>query len=157
MNAGAAEKTEHDLGVWLSERGFVALPLSVSGVGHFHLAGKLNGAPVEVLVDTGAASTVVDMDFARALRIALVPMEHKGGGAGNAMLDLYRMNDAQLGIGDMNLVIAGLIATDFSNIRRALSARGVTAPQVVLGADFLRAHAAVIDYATARLYVRQSY
>lgn len=155
MNAGTVEKIEHDLGAWLGERGFTALPLSVSGVGHFHLAGHLNGVPVEVLVDTGAASTVVDMDFARGLHIALVPMEHKGGGAGSATLDLYRMQNAQLHLGDMNLTASGLVAIDFSNIRRALASKGVKAPQVVLGADFLRRHAAIIDYATARLYARQ--
>jgi len=155
MNAGSVERTIRDLDVWLRDRGFLAISLSVSRVGHFHLTGQLNGAPVEVLVDTGAARTVVDMDFARRAQIALVPMEHKGGGAGSAALDLYCMRDAQLVLEDTSLATSELIATDFTNIHRALAAKGVEAPQVVLGADFLRTHAAIIDYATARLYVTQ--
>ena len=46
---------------FLTARGYLRVPLTRSGVGHFHTAGTLNGRPVEVLVDTGAACTVVAM------------------------------------------------------------------------------------------------
>lgn len=44
---------------FLMARGYLRIPLTGSGVGHFHTAGTLNECPVEVLVDTGAACTVV--------------------------------------------------------------------------------------------------
>ena len=46
---------------FLTARGYLRVPLTRSGVGHFHTAGTLNGRSVEVLVDTGAACTVVAM------------------------------------------------------------------------------------------------
>src|SRR5262245_24756448 len=45
----------------LPAAGYLRVPLTRSGVGHFHTAGTLNGRAVEILVDTGAASTVVAM------------------------------------------------------------------------------------------------
>ena len=44
------------LAAFLNQHGYLRIPLSRSGVGHFHTEGSLNGRPVSVLIDTGAAS-----------------------------------------------------------------------------------------------------
>ena len=50
-----------DLESYLGEENYQRVPLSKSSLGHFHTAGSINGHPVVVLIDTGAASTVVDL------------------------------------------------------------------------------------------------
>jgi hypothetical protein len=79
----------------------------------------------------------------------------KGAGAGNAELALFQVDGAKLFFEGADMAFSKLVAVDFTHIRQGLASRGVKAPQIVLGADFLRPHSAVIDYAIGRLYVRK--
>jgi hypothetical protein len=74
-----------ELGDFLSARGYLRVPLRRSGVGHFHTAGTLNGRPVEVLVDTGAACTVVALSVVRELGPSAEWIDGEAGGAGGAL------------------------------------------------------------------------
>src|SRR5262245_48072337 len=70
----------------LEAAGYRRIPLSRNGTGHFQAAGTLAGRRVTVLVDTGADSTVVSIDVARELGLALEPLKGAGGGAGGVNL-----------------------------------------------------------------------
>ena len=83
-----------DLKSYLGEENYQRVPLSKSGLGHFHTAGSINGHPVVVLIDTGAASTVVDLHSARNLGLAANKLTMTGGGAGGANLKIYDLPDA---------------------------------------------------------------
>ncbi len=49
------------LSTFLREAGYQQVALTRSAVGHFHTGGTLNGRRVDVLLDMGAASTVVSL------------------------------------------------------------------------------------------------
>src|SRR5450432_815353 len=78
------------LSAFLTDAGFRQVRLSRSGVGHFHAAGSLNGRPVAVLIDTGAASTVVSLALAREYGLSMEKLNMTGGGAGGANLETYQ-------------------------------------------------------------------
>ena len=67
---------------FLTARGYLRIQLTRSGVGHFHTGGTLNGRSVEVLVDTGAACTVVAMSVVEALGLRSEWIDRGAGGAG---------------------------------------------------------------------------
>src|SRR4051812_36142761 len=112
------------LPVFLSKLGFRQICLSRSGVGHFHAVGSLSGHPVAVLIDTGAASTVVDLSLARELRLTLTKLEMKGGGAGGAHLDIFHLADATLSLGDVRPRTRALLATDLAHVNQSLALKG---------------------------------
>jgi Aspartyl protease len=60
----------------------------------------LNDRDVVVLVDTGAASTVFNLELGRALGLELRKSSHHGGGAGAARLDIYYAPNAHLRLGE---------------------------------------------------------
>lgn len=134
--------------------GFVAVPLQTSGVGHFHFQASLNGVPIEVLLDTGAASTVIDKAVADEMKLNLTPLGARGGGAGAGALAIWSVADASLEVGAVHLQGTQILAMDFLNIRAALAAKGVSAPKMILGADVLRSRAAVIDYGNNTLFLQ---
>lgn len=142
-----------ELADFLTARGYLRVPLTRSGVGHFHTAGTLNGRPVEVLVDTGAACTVVAMSVVRELGLRAEFIDSGAGGAGGA-LDQYRIDGADLRLGSFAPRLAGPVGLDFEHINAALRAQGSAEVSVILGVDVFDAHAAVIDYPSQSLFLK---
>ena len=60
-----------DLPTFLLDAGFRRVPLFRMGVGHFQIAGQLNGRDLAVLIDTAAASTVFSLKQAKKLGLTL--------------------------------------------------------------------------------------
>jgi hypothetical protein len=141
-----------ELADFLTARGYVRIPLRRSVVGHFHTAGTLNARPVEVLVDTGAACTVVAMSVVRELGLASEWLNRDAGGAGGA-LDQHRVDGAVLQLGAFMPRLGSLAGLDFEHINAPLRANGSAEVDLILGADVFDAHAAVIDYATSSLFL----
>lgn len=140
---------------FLAANGYVRVPLRRSVVGHFHTDGALNGRPVEVLVDTGAAVTVVAMAVVEAVGLRSQWLNRDAAGAGGA-LDQYRIEGAVLQLGALVPRLAGPVGLDFEHVNAPLRANGSAEVDVILGADVFDAHAAVIDYATASLYLKSA-
>jgi len=138
---------------FLAAHGYVRVPLRRSVVGHFHTDGTLNGRPVEVLVDTGAAITVVAMSVVQAVGLRSEWLNREAGGAGGA-LDQYRVEGAVLQLGSLIPRLAGPAGLDFEHVNAPLRANGSAEVDVILGADVFDAHAAVIDYATESLFLK---
>lgn len=142
------------LSAFLAQEGFRQIPLSRSGVGHFHTSGSLSGHPVAVLIDTGAASTVISLARARELGLTLKKLERKGGGAGGAQLDIFHLTDATFTLEDLQPRYRALLAMDLAHVNQALALKGEASVDVILGADALEAHAAVIDYGSSSLFLK---
>jgi hypothetical protein len=141
------------LGDWLSAHAYLRIPLETTGVGHFQAPGEVSGHPVTILVDTGASSTVIDLEWARERGFALEATDRQGGGAGTGVLDIYRVPGAAISIAGVAIAAPEPLAVDLGNVVKALAAKGVKAPQVVLGADVMKPRNAIIDYGTAALYL----
>jgi predicted aspartyl protease len=141
-----------DIRTFLDRAGYDSAPLSPSAVGHLHVEGRLNDHPVTVLIDTGASDTVVDEAFARSEGFELKRDRRSGGGAGAARLAVHSIRQAQLSVGGIEVATDRLFVLDLSHVAAALARKGVSPPQVILGADVLKQRSAVIDYASGRLF-----
>lgn len=142
-----------ELADFLVARGDVRVPLVRSGVGHVHTPGTRNGRPVEVMVDTGAATTVVAMSVVRELGLRAEYIDSGAGGAGGA-LDQFMVHGAELRLGTLTPRLAGPAGIDFEHINAPLLANGSAEVDVILGQDVFDAHAAVIDYPSMSLFLK---
>jgi acid phosphatase len=82
----------------LSQHGFHRHKLVRNQVGHFQLVGSLHDAPVDILLDTGAASTVVDLSYCRAKHIPTRDTGKLGGGAGGITLAIHALDGVILSL-----------------------------------------------------------
>ncbi len=138
---------------FLEQHGFRRHPLLQNKVGHFQIAGKLEGHPIDILLDTGAASTVVDTGFCKTKKIAMRDTGHTGGGAGGINLTIQALDGAVMTLDDLPLQCDGIYAIDLSDVNTGLGSRGAGRVDAVIGVDVLRHHRAVIDYATMSLFL----
>jgi hypothetical protein len=138
---------------FLTARGYLQVPLTRSGVGHFHTSGTLNGRSVEVLVDTGAACTVVAMSIVEALGLRSEWIDQAGGGAGGP-LDQFWVYGADFRLGSIIPRLAGLVGLDFEQVNAPLRAQGSAEVDMILGVDVFDAHAAIIDYTSHSLFLK---
>jgi len=145
-----------DLAAFLAARGFVAVPLRLNAVGHFELEAEINGQPARLLLDTGASRTVLSTPSAARLGLRTTPSAERahGVGAGDHATETAVLDELRLGALRLREVTTWTF--DLGHVNRALEARGGGAIDGALGGDLLRPAEAIIDYARATLYLRDT-
>lgn len=140
--------------VLLSE-GYAALPLRATSFGHLEINATVNGVESLFLIDTGAASTVIDTGFAMENSWPVTETEIKGGGVGTSELVIYQLETESFIMGGYPVAGVTLFAADLQHVKQSLLDKGETQiPCGVIGADILFQHKAVIDYENLLLYLK---
>jgi hypothetical protein len=133
----------------LSRHGFRRLAMSRSPVGHLMLAGHLDGRPMDIVLDTGASKTLVELNYCRSEGFAVTDTGLAGHGG-----NVYTLGDARMSVDGLELRTDGIVALDMSGTNQRLVTRGVDPIRAVIGQDVLRYHQAVIDYGTLTLFLK---
>lgn len=139
---------------FLAAEHYHRIRLTRNGVGHFEAAGTLNGRAVRVLIDTGAANTVISLSLAQQFGLGLQALDMKGGGAGGVNLEVFRVHGVDLRLGDVIPRVPAFIAMDLAHVNTALVQKGANPADVILGVDVFDAQAAVIDYGGSSLFLK---
>ena len=134
----------------LSGHGFRRFMMSRTGVGHLLLAGHLDDRPIDIVLDTGAGKTFVELNYCRSEGIAVTDTGQPGHGG-----NVHTLGDVRLTLEGLPLKTAGIFALDMSSTNQRLATRGVDPIRAVIGQDVLRYHQAVIDYATLALFLKE--
>ena len=141
----------------LSRHGFRRFMMSRTQVGHLKLVGHLDGRPIDVVLDTGAAKTIVDLSYCRSEGIAVSDTGQLGAGAvgTEGYVSVYTLGDVRLTLEGLPVRSDGIFAIDMAHTNQKLMMRGADPIRAVLGQDVLRHHDAVIDYATLALFLKE--
>ena len=70
-------------------------------------------------------------------------------------MEIYFAPGADLQIGDLRPRTQALMAVDLTHANQALALKGQSPVEVILGADVFDAHAAVIDYGSNSLFLKE--
>jgi hypothetical protein len=141
---------------FLEREGYRRVPLGRNGVGHFEAKGGLAGRSIRVLVDTGAASTVISLSLTRELGLEVTSLGRQGGGAGGAQLEIFQLHGAELELDGAQVRPNALYAMDLSHVNAALAMKGAAPVEAVLGADVFVRQKAVIDYGSSSLFLKDA-
>jgi predicted aspartyl protease len=115
------------------ERSSVIVPVKVNGKG-----------PYNMLLDTGAEQSAVDLNTAKELALKLAPLgEGKTVGTGNKENSLFLTKLPQIELGTLTGKDLLAVATDFSKISQRIG----IAVNGVLGYNFLKNRVVQFDYA----------
>jgi len=143
----------------LSRHGFRRFMMSRTGVGHLLLAGHLDGRPIDIVLDTGAGKTFIELSYCRSEGIAVsdtgLPGAPAAGAGGSTVSNVHTLGDVRLTLEGLPVRSDGIFAIDMTHTNQKLMRRGVDPIRAVIGQDVLRYHQAVIDYAAPALFLKE--
>ena len=135
-------------------RGWRAVPMRVSAEWNFFVEARLNGKPAQLMIDTGAFTTLINKPFVREIGLHPRETRYQSGLVNLDKRDVqlvtirhfeigkYKVKRKEVGVIDLSDFIAG-------------SLRDLSPPMVgLLGSEFLRRNHALIDFGTRTLYLK---
>jgi predicted aspartyl protease len=150
--------TEHEqdaLEDTLSSRGFAAVGLKLKIPLAITCPARVNGQPVEMLVDTGAVWSALDVRQLDRLGLRALPTPAKVSGVGKAGTRGFAMAEAKsFALGDVTVKNANFAVMDLSDWGFAAPGKGLSEVQGILGGAELVANGVMIDCHSLKLWVQ---
>ena len=146
-----------NLGAVLRRNGWTEIPLGRVSYSEFELRAQVNDADFVLLVDTGAAVTLIDRTAAVAAGIRPEKTDILIGGAGKGRRQPLLVGTARSfrAGGFRSSEEFRVSLSDITKFSIRFSREGKPIIAGYLGNDFLRARSAVIDCANLKLYLRE--
>ena len=94
----------------LSRHGFRRFMMSRTGVGHLKLVGQLDGRPIDIVLDTGAGKTFVELSYCRSEGIAVSDTGQPGHGG-----NVYTLCDVRLTLEGLPIRSDGIFCQTAAN------------------------------------------
>lgn len=151
----AGGEVEQELGMVMSRLGYTSMPMVRLATGHFSIGGTADSVSLDLIVDTGASHTMIDVQ--RAGRFDL-ETEDRGGRATGIGGPAQRVRSGSLGnvaIGPIWFDSLRVTVLDLSQINSVLRGMGNRPVDGIIGADLLLSQQAVIDYGSLTLYFKE--
>lgn len=133
---GPSPATTQKLAQFLASRGFTRIPMRFNGDKHLEIDAAINGHPVRLIVDTGAAMTLLSAPVASS--------------AGTSLSALYSARGE--GIGHVQQLSVGNLTINNAEVMVAHVAKMVGSG--LLGEEYLSWNFAVVDVGGMNLYLR---
>lgn len=127
---------------------------------HLFIEGRLNGKPVNLLVDTGASKTVFDVNrisnFVRKRKKSFDSFEKQTTGLGTNTMESHYTMVKTFCIDKLEIKDFKAILLDMAHVNQSYQLLSQTQIDGVLGSDLLMKYNAVIDYSKKiiKLYLR---
>jgi predicted aspartyl protease len=138
----------------LIANGYVAHNIRIAPKsGHIITKASINGYEGRFIIDTGASASCVNQDLDEALQLQTHVMDKEIGTASGSLIPRIAHNNT-LVLGDWFHEDMTLLSMDMSFINNALAVERMRAIQGLLGADFLIAAKAIIDYHRKLIYMK---
>ncbi len=114
---------------------------------------KLNNRNATLLVDTGAAASLLDINQANDYDFKFYQTEHKFSGVGG-LSNGYRITNYKFDHDSTTLKVYPFGA-DLKQVNESFTANGMPITGVI-GSDFLKTHDAIIDYKNLELTINNN-
>ena len=138
----------------LKEQGYIAHRIRIAKKSsHIVTKAQLNGHLGRFIIDTGASATCVDQALYKEFQLTTEFMDKQIGTASGSLRPRVSYKNT-LELGDWSDEDVTLLSMDMSFVNSALKAEGMRSIQGLLGADFLIASSAIIDYRSKWLFLK---
>lgn len=138
----------------LEEKGFDRVPLLKMATGHYYCNVSVNGNKAIFIVDTGASTSCIGINYIKQFDLKHEESEVLAAGAGAIGMKTQSSINNLLKIGTNIITDMAFVIFDLSHVNEALLQVGSKSTHGILGADFLKLKRAVIDYGRNCMYLK---
>jgi predicted aspartyl protease len=134
--------------------GFKSVPIHVSDGYNLYVDGAINGAPAQLMVDTGAFATLLHRSFVKRMKIPLHDTPFSSSAVNLRDTDVQVARIRRLSVGSVNIVGHRVGVIDLGGLIASEMLRGERPVAGLLGGELLQRHHGIIDFGTRRLYLK---
>ncbi len=138
----------------LESQGFIRVPLKKLSTGHFQLNIKINRKAGVFILDSGASSSCICLDYINYFSLTAEETEIKASGAGAVDMETKVAKGNHLHIHSIEMKNCDFVLFNMTHVNQALAQAGEASVQGILGADLLKKFRAVIDYGRNCVYLK---
>lgn len=122
---------------------------------HLFARGKWKGNPINIIIDTGASHTCLDIDFFRSHEPDTIAVANQGTnvGIGTDEFETHIAFITHFKISRFHVPDFHTILLSLKHINQAYKAAKIPEVQCILGSDFFVSYNAIIDYSTRTLTI----
>lgn len=124
-------------------KGKVSMPFEITKSGHLLVTARINGKEANLVLDTAAGRSVIDMGKLEYLKLQTQSVGAPATGLGTSNHETMNITIEELDIGGSKFNDLSLVATDLSNVKEIGGEKGIHG---LIGSDILRARRGVIDF-----------
>lgn len=138
----------------LETKGFQRIPLQKMTTGHYACHVTLNGQKGIFIVDTGASSSCIGLEYATLFHLEIEESDVKAAGAGSSNMKTALSPHNTLQLQKHHTRNMSFVLFDLSHVNNALVQVDALTVHGILGADYLKKHRTVIDYGRNCMFVK---
>jgi hypothetical protein len=138
----------------LEAKGFQRILLRKMSTGHYTCQVKLNLIKGVFIVDTGASSSCIGLEYVALFNLIKEESDVIAAGAGASNMKTARASNNMLELQKHTTKNISFILFDLSHVNKAISQVDPTIVHGIIGADYLKRYSAVIDYGRNCMYLK---
>ena len=139
----------------INHRGWKVVPIRVSEGWNLYVDSELNGKPAQLMIDTGAFTTLIHRPFLHEMRLPLRDTPYTSGAVNLEERGLQLATIRRFSVG--NFRVRGGKEVGVMDLRGLIHGdllKGKPPVAGLLGSEFLRRNHAIIDFGTRTLYLK---
>lgn len=138
----------------LEAKKFHRIPLQKMATGHYACHVILNGQKGIFIVDTGASSSCIGLEYVTLFQLKQEESDVMAAGAGSSNMKTALSSCNTLEIQKHSAKNMTFVLFDLSHVNNALAQVNAITVHGILGADYLKKYRAVIDYGRNCMFVK---
>ena len=138
----------------LKNKGYIKIPLILSGTNHLEITASINGIRGRFILDTGASNTCVGLDKTSYFKLISKDSKIKAAGAGATDMETLVSAKNVIEIGSWKKEKQKIVVFHLVHVNEALKAHESLPVDGIIGADILIKSKAVIDYKSGNLFMK---
>ena len=139
---------------FLTEKGYIRIPLHITKTNHFEIRAAINGVPGRFILDTGASNTCVGFDSIEYFKLQPEETDVKAAGAGAMDMETQIAKKNVISIGKWKKSRIVIILFNMTHVNSALLSHESIPVHGIIGADILKKSKAIIDYDKQCVYMK---
>lgn len=140
---------------FLLEKGYTRVKLNTTATHHLELEAFVNGIKGSFILDTGASSSCIGLQYANHFKLLSKASDVLAAGAGATDMVTRLSPDNTVKISTWKKSSIDLVLFDLTHVNTALENHKAQPVHGILGADILNLGKGVIDYQYSCLYLKK--